>query len=183
MNPKVKLKKCAICKQPFQLFRSLQKCCSHQCALKLAVINREKDERRDHKKAKDKLKTKGEWAKEAQTAFNRYIRARDHELPCVSCGTEKPDVQYAAGHYFTVGGHPELRYNLFNVNKQCNKNCNMELSGNIAAYRVGLVEKIGIENMEWLESKHEPKKYTIDELKEIKQGFNQWARELEKEME
>jgi len=59
----------------------------------------------------------------------------------------------------------------------------MELSGNIAAYRVGLVEKIGIKNMEWLESNHPPKKYTIDELKEIKKGFSEWARELEKQLE
>jgi len=175
------VKKCR-CGAEYVQYSSLQTRCP-RCLADKAQKRREKSERKAHRESKEKLKTRGDHAKAAQTAFNRYIRARDYDLPCISCGTERPDIQYAAGHYFTVGGYPELRYSLLNVNKQCNKNCNMELSGNIAAYRVGLVEKIGIKNMEWLESNHPPKKYTIDELKEIKKGFSEWARELEKQLE
>ena len=45
--------------------------------------------------------------------------------------------------------------------------CNINLSGNIENYRINLVKKIGLENVEWLEGKHEPKKYTCEELKAI----------------
>lgn len=40
---------------------------------------------------------------------------------------------------------------------------------------------MGREGIEWLEGPHDPKHYTIDDLKEIKQGFNEWAKELENE--
>lgn len=138
-----------------------------------------KAERKSHKEAKERLKTRGDHLREAQTQFNRFIRARDYDLPCISCGTQNPNIQYCAGHYFTVGGHPELRFDELNVHKQCNKSCNMELSGNIAAYRVSLVKKIGREGMDYLEGPHDPKNYIIADVQEIKQKYAKLARELE----
>jgi hypothetical protein len=90
------------------------------------------------------MKTKGEWLKELQTVFNRYIRLRDEGKPCISCGTTKP-VQYAAGHYFTIGSCPALRFDEDNVHLQCNKNCNLEKSGNIAEYSINLPLRIGVQ--------------------------------------
>jgi hypothetical protein len=46
-------------------------------------------------------------------------------------------------------------------------------------YRPELIRRIGLANVEWLEGPHEPAKYTIDELREIKTGFNAWAKEIE----
>ena len=181
-KPAIKLKKCAICKKEFQLFRSLQKCCSHQCALKLAVSIREKDERKAYKVAKLAIKTRGAWAKEAQAAFNKFIRARDHDRGCICCNNRKYDGQYHAGHFLSVGAYPELRFSLINCHKQ-KSSCNNYKSGNQVNYRRYLIGVIGEENVEWLEGPHEAKKYTIDELKEIKTGFAQWSRELEKELE
>jgi len=44
-------------------------------------------------------------------------------------------------------------------------------SGNILEYRIRLVKKIGQAAVDWLEGPHEPKRYTIDELKEIKAEY------------
>jgi hypothetical protein len=86
-------------------------------------------------------KSKSDWAKEAQREFNKFIRLRDAELPCVSC-LRNHSGQYQAGHYKTVGAHPELRFNEDNCHKQCAP-CNNHLSGNIAHYRPNLIDIIG----------------------------------------
>jgi hypothetical protein len=54
------------------------------------------------------------------------------------------------------------------------------LSGNLIEYRRGLVAKIGIEKVEWLEGKHESKKYTIDEIIEIKKHYQQKIKDMER---
>jgi len=90
-----------------------------------------------------KLKTKAQWAKEAQAAFNRFIRLRDADQPCISCGRHHSG-QYHAGHFLSVGARPELRFNEFNVNKQCAP-CNTHLSGNAVLFRQGLIAKFGLD--------------------------------------
>jgi len=56
--------------------------------------------------------------------------------------------------------------------------CNTHLSGNALNYRKRLIDKIGIESVEWLEGPHEPKKYTVDELVEIKTVYRRKLKEL-----
>ncbi|WP_392564336.1 recombination protein NinG [Orbus wheelerorum] len=126
--------------------------------------------RAERKKQKDSVKTLAEHLKKAQTIFNSFIRERDKNEPCISCGTMKQDIQYHAGHFKSVGAHRELRFNELNCHKQCSR-CNNYLSGNMNAYRENLIHKIGIENVEWLERQHEPKKYTIEEIKQIKTEY------------
>jgi len=162
-------------------FSSMTKACSVPCSLELVEDQKRKIARKDLRDGRERLKTKSGHLADAQKAFNRYIRARDHDEPCISCGTRNPLIQYCAGHYFTVGGHPELRFEELNVHKQCNKNCNMELSGNIAAYRVNLVKKIGEPLMAWLEGPHQAKNYIIEDIKMLKAEFNARALKLEKE--
>ena len=103
---------------------------------------------------KQKLKTKSDYLKEAQAAFNAYVRARDHDKACISCG-QWTDDRYGggwdAGHYRSVGSAPHLRFNLHGCHKQCVK-CNRYLSGNVAEYRKGLIDRIGIEKVEALEA-------------------------------
>lgn len=137
-------------------------------------------ERKEQREAKERLKSKGDYAKEAQQAFNAWIRLRDDKEPCISCGRHHQG-QYHAGHYRTVGSSPELRFEPLNVHKQCSA-CNNHLSGNIVGYRIWLQEKIGAESLEWLEGPHEPKRYTIDDLKQIKTKYRRLARELIKEI-
>jgi hypothetical protein len=54
------------------------------------------------------------------------------------------------------------------------------LHGNLVLYRLGLIRRIGLEAVERLEGPHEPRKYSIDELREIRDTYRRRARELEK---
>lgn len=152
--------------------------CATNCGLERAQKARDKEKRKEVRKAKERLKTRGEHAREAQAAFNAYIRARDADQPCISCGRHHQG-QYHAGHYRTVGANPELRFEELNVHKQCAP-CNNHKSGNIVEYRINLVQRIGQDNVDWLEGPHEPKKYTIEQLKEVKREYRRKAREINK---
>ena len=141
--------------------------------------------RREIRQAKERLKTRSDWMKEAQQAFNAYIRARDAGKPCISCGAVASNEGYMswgnchAGHYRSIGACPELRFEESNVHNQCAK-CNIYKSGNVVEYRINLIKRIGLDQVEWLEQDHDPKKYTIDDLKEIRDKYRAMKRELEK---
>ncbi len=126
---------------------------------------------RDIKKRKEKLKTKGDWMREAQTEFNKFIRLRDQGRPCISC--DKPDDgthQRHASHFRSCGASPELRFNELNVHASCAQ-CNSIKSGNLIEYRIRLIKKIGIKNVEYLEGPHEPLKLTLEDIKSLKQMY------------
>ena len=177
--------KCKVCGQPFvKTFSSTQKVCSPECAIKLARDNAQKAQERAEKKKqrerKAKLKSRSEWLKEAQSAFNKFIRLRDKNEPCISCGRYHQG-QYHAGHYRSVGACPELRFCELNVHKQCAP-CNDHKSGNIIEYRINLINKIGVDKVAWLERQdHEPKKYTIEDCKAIIKYYKAKIKELEGE--
>ena len=169
------------CSNQFVQYSTLQNKCI-PCSIKKGRKIEAKIERKETRAAKLAIKSKGQWAKEAQQAFNRWVRARDFHRGCVCCNNKHYQGQYHAGHYLSVGAYPELRFSLINCHKQ-KSSCNNYKSGNQVNYRRYLIGIIGVENVEWLESKHEPKRYTIEDYKEIKTGFNAWARELEKQNE
>lgn len=137
-----------------------------------------REQRKTDKERKEKLKTKSEHLAEAQAVFNKYIRLRDRLKPCISCDTTTAP-QYCAGHYRSIGACPELRFSELNVHKQCNKFCNMSKSGNILEYRIRLIDRIGVDNVEWLEGPHEPLKLTIEDIKEIKIKYRNRCQALE----
>jgi len=176
----IKKKKCKSCGKLFSQFNSLAVVCSIDCAIQHAKNNKvqERAQRALHKIARERIKTRSEHLKDAQTAFNAFIRERDKKEPCISCGRHHKG-QYHAGHYRSVGACPELRFCELNVHKQCSA-CNNHKSGNILEYRINLVKKIGVDNVEWLEGPHEPKKYSIDEIKEIKANYKNKLRELKR---
>lgn len=118
------------------------------------------------------------WMKRAQAAFNAWVRARDAGQPCISCG--KPDDgshQRHASHYRSVGGHPELRFCEFNIWASCSV-CNNYLSGNLVPFRAALIDKIGLDKVEWLEGLHEPKRYRADDYKDIERIYKSKLKEL-----
>jgi hypothetical protein len=141
-----------------------------------AAVKRIKAKQQDKREIKARLETRSDWLKKAQTAVNAWVRARDSDLPCISCQRYHQG-QYHAGHYRSVGACPELRFEPSNIHKQCAP-CNNHLSGNIVAYRPRLIEKIGLERLEWIEGKHGAKKYTMDELKAITRDYKARARRL-----
>lgn len=185
--PARKQKSCSnsACGAQFVPQRLGQKVCGPVCALVMAPANQERArkaldqrERREIRVQKEKLKPRAAFMREAQTAFNAWIRERDIGLPCVSCGRHH-NGQWHAGHYRTVGGNPELRFEPLNVWRQCAP-CNNHKSGDIVNYRIELVKRIGAQNVEWLEGPHEPKKYTIDELKALTAHYRELTRELKR---
>jgi hypothetical protein len=152
--------------------------CAAEYAINIGTAMRKRAERKEIKQAKEKLKSRADYTKEAQAAVNAYIRIRDKNKPCISCGRFHQG-QWHAGHYKTAGAHPELRFNTFNIYKQCAP-CNNHLSGNILEYRKNLVRLKGAEFVEWLEGKHESKKYSTEDLKRIKKLFAKKKRLYEK---
>jgi len=174
-------KKCKECGKLFVPVRVFQVWCSPDCAVKLAKNIRAKEKKNEIKQRREAIKTRSEWLRDAQTAFNAWVRERDHDKPCISCGRHHKG-QYHAGHYRSVAACPALRFNPLNTNKQC-RPCNEMLSGNIIKYRMRLIKKIGLNLVEWLEQDHQPNKYTIEEIKEIKRKYSRMARELKKQRE
>jgi hypothetical protein len=147
-------------------------------------LTKQKADNAAHRARKEAIKTRSEWVKECQAAFNRYIRARDHDKPCICCGRwaqSSPHTggMWDCGHYRSVGSAPELRFDEDNAHRQL-KQCNRDLSGRAVDYRIGLIKRIGIERLERIEGHHEPKKYSIDELKDLKAKYNRMALEIEK---
>jgi hypothetical protein len=171
----MKVKKCKICKESFEPLKPLQMVCGFRCGLDYSRGQMEKNKKRivteRKKELKAKLKTKSDHLRELQTIFNKFIRLRDKDMPCISCGTCK-EVKYDAGHYVSVGSSPALRFNEDNVHKQCSNYCNKNQHGNIVAYRFHLIDRIGIERVEKLEaSRSEPKQYSIPEIEELKSKY------------
>ena len=183
-NPN-KLYKCKVCKQPFKKSSAWQTICktNPDCVIDLAksIIEKrkqasDKKDRKELKERKEAIKTASDYNKEAQTAFNAFIRARDAKDPCISCGRHH-DGQYHAGHYRSRGAASHLRFNEDNVHKQCAP-CNTHLSGNAINYRIGLIEKIGLERVEILERDNVPRKYTKEGLIEIKKQYQKMTKEI-----
>ena len=176
-------RKCTVCREAFEPRQAFQTWCgiAHGviiAAQKLAKAKTAKAaiERKETRAKLDKLKSRATWAKEAQAAFNGFIRARDASLPCISCGRHH-EGQYHAGHYLSVGARPELRFVEMNVHKQCAP-CNTYLSGNAVLYRKALIDRIGTASVDWLEGPHPTRHYTVDELKAIKADYMAKTREL-----
>ena len=173
------------CRASFVPQRLGQKVCSPACGLATKDVNADKARKaladvghKELRAAKERVKPKGQYMREAQAAFNAWVRERDAKLPCISCGRSHSG-QYHAGHYLSVGANPELRFEPLNVHKQCAP-CNNHLSGNLVNYRISLPQRIGAENVAWLEGPHEPKRYTIEDLKAITAEYRAKTRELKR---
>ncbi len=178
-------KRCKVCRSEFVPRQSFQSWCSPECGLKLSQDKQSKErakvdkaERAEIRQAKERIRSRGDHLKDAQKAVNEFIRLRDADLPCISCGRHHQG-KYDAGHYRTVAAAPELRFNPLNIHKQCSP-CNTQKSGNIVEYRINLVKKIGAEAVEWLEGKHEPAKLTIEDIKAITAKYRDLVREIKR---
>lgn len=179
-------KKCRVCRETYTPRQALQIVCSPSCALLHAKQKGEKErkaldkiERKAIREAKERVKPRSEYMKEAQAVINRYVRLRDAHLGCVSC--ERPAAwqgQWHASHYRSRGAAPHLRFNLHNIHKSCSI-CNNHLSGNIMGYRPELVRRIGEERVALLEASQGRAGFTTDYLKRLKRVFAEKTRRLE----
>jgi hypothetical protein len=133
----------------------------------LAKVEKESDD-----KIREKLKTLGKFESEAKTEFQRYIRKRDAELPCISCGTEQTDL-WDGGHFKKAELYSGVIFDEMNCHKQCRK-CNRFLGGNELNFREGLIARYGeayVLEIEQRAAKLRVYKYTKDQLKEIREKY------------
>jgi hypothetical protein len=106
----------------------------------------------------------------AQKVFNSYIRFRDSEdghFVCISCGRTLTTDLMDCGHYAPVKQSSFLRFNEYNCSGECKK-CNGFDEFHLIGYRKNLINKIGLEMVEWIDANYRtPKKWTRSELLEI----------------
>jgi len=177
------------CKKKFIPERQMQTTCSMECAIKYAQQLRDKREATKKAEARKALR---EYKKNdkpillqlAQKLVNQYIRLRDKGLPCISCGHNfNNGRQEHAGHYIARSKSSLLRFDERNINTQCNI-CNDHLSGNVAEYRVGLIKKIGLKEVEFLENnKTALKTWTAEELQTVISTYRKKIKEIRIEIE
>jgi predicted nucleic acid-binding Zn ribbon protein len=167
------VKSCQVCGDPFAPFRSTQRVCGAKCARQVPIITR-KAERAETKARREALKSLGEWTRDAQTALNAYIRFRDRHQSCICCGKpfepSKPGGSVDAGHYLSIGSAVHLRFDERNVHAQ-RKNCNRPGGTTRAAFRAGMIARIGLEAVEALEADQTVKQYRADDLKGIRDFY------------
>ena len=189
-SKRIKLPRCKACRNEFFIARIGQKVCSSECAISLLEKEKEKEIRakskidaRVTKQRKEAIKTRSEWMKEAQQAFNAFVRERDKDQPCICCGRTEAKVTgghgWDCGHYRSVGSAPHLRFNEENAHRQL-VYCNRYGAGRAVDYRIGLIKKIGIIAVEKLESDQEPCKFDIEQLKSIKKLYKEKLKELKR---
>jgi hypothetical protein len=182
---KLKPKRCKGCGDSFIPQNGFVKCCSPSCAFVYARTERVRKAKqqaaKELREGRARLMTRSEHLNKAQEQFNRWIRMRDFDLPCISCQRNDPTTKKNAGHFLSVASHPEYRFHPDNCHLQC-EHCNSWKSGAQQAYRPRLIDKIGLERVEALENgKYSPLKLQIPEILELKDKYRLLANALAKE--
>ena len=169
--------KCAFCNKQFVQFNSLNKVCSIMCAIELGKlkpvkVNEKRVNSQLKKEAKEKLETYSQKVNKVKVIFQKWIRERDKNEPCISCGTTTAS-SWHASHFKKAELYSGVIFNELNVWKSCSK-CNIYLNGNELNYRESLVKKFGskiVEQLEDLADKTRAYKYSDDELQQIKTKY------------
>ena len=182
------MKTCPACRKRFEpSFTTLQVVCSLACAQDWAKeyparleAHRARLARKERAEYRAASKTPQGAATEAQRAFNAWVRARDAGKPCISCGHPDDGTRKRnAGHYRPAGSNPALRFDEANCHGQCER-CNSYLSGNLPAYRIELIRRVGLAEAERLEGPHELPRRTRADFEAIRDEFKAKLREARK---
>jgi hypothetical protein len=165
--------RCKNCKEKFEPIRFNQKYCLKDECVRVFVQDIKTKSWKERKKTMaNNIKTNSDWMKEAQKVFNQYIRLRDKNQTCISCGS-KLGSKYDAGHFYSMGGHKAVTFDEDNVHAQCVA-CNQFKSGNLINYREGLIKRIGEAKLNDLSQRaNETRKYSNDELQELIKTYKQ----------
>jgi Bacteriophage Lambda NinG protein len=163
-------RKCKNCFNVFEKQRSLQYCCSMICAIEHQNKMKKKLELSDWKKRKENIKeslqTLSDLKRILQDDINRLVRMIDYDQLCIS--SQRRPIKRNSGHYYSVGAHPELRYNLLNIFLQ-SEHDNSYLSGNLLQYRENLKLLFGkkfLYELEYLPSVYKSLNLSKEEIKE-----------------
>jgi hypothetical protein len=178
---KIREKKCKVCKELFfPKYSTMQQTCEKtDCIISFSEAKKKKKTKLELALAKERMKSISQWRRELQQWFNKYIRLRDEGRPCISCG-KKLTGKYDAGHYFSVGSYPNLRFHEDNVHGQCVE-CNQHKHGNLIEYRNGLEARIGKKRIEELMAiRNERLSLPLDQIKEKIQEYKDKIKNLSK---
>lgn len=184
-------KPCKVCESSFRPWSSTQTVCGRVCAKRLVMAEkkqaaeRAKLDRALNKAAREGQKTIADLIEEAQVAFNAYIRARDEGKPCICCGKPmerdilgQPKVN--AGHWRSRGAAGHLRFDEANCHAQ-RVSCNRPGGAKVGPFREGMIARVGLAEVERLESDNEPVKWDREVLRQIKTIYLAKTRQLKKE--
>jgi len=191
-----RVKVCKSCKAEFAPVKPLQAACGPLCAFEYARQARIKRESKAARDAVKALRAKTELSRTnpksgpkraAIGAVHRFISARDHHKPCIVHGHECENTAFDAGHFQSAGSRQELRFNTWNIHKQCSlnnrgshKRSRYLGEGTAAIYERNLVHRIGQERVDWLKGPHEPKQYREQDFKRIARIFSRRAKHYRK---
>lgn len=180
--------KCKNCKESFKVKHFNQKFCllKDECIKAFAYYVKEQRQKqqakqwsKEKKVIKEKLMTKSDKLNLAQKVFNTFIRLRDNGKPCISC--DKPLIgKFDAGHFFSVGAYPNLRFNEKNVFGQC-VHCNRDKHGNIKEYDLRLQNILSEQEYnQLLEDRNKPLKLSFNEVDELIKKYRLKIKEFSK---
>ena len=195
------MKTCPYCQTEFLPRKFAQVCCNdYRCALKHVRKLRERKveaaKRKINRVARDKIKTLSQRKAEAQPHCNRFIRERDKDEPCISCGRYDCEIEdkwtggkWDAGHFVSRGADEGLRFNALNIHKQC-KSCNGG-SGKYTKkrhtvahqYEENLIKRIGQDKVDWLKGPHPIQNLRKDDVIEICQYYKEQLKILKESSE
>ena len=140
---------------------------------------RKKQQKKDWNVRREKMLGIRHQEKLTQAVVNKYVRMRDkfYNRNCISCdnpldfdpinGGSRVD----AGHYKTQKAHPEIRFNVSNINAEC-VSCNRHNTEHLVGMVVNIAKRYGRDRLDWLNGHHELKKYTIEDHKRMREIFN-----------
>ncbi|WP_072091929.1 recombination protein NinG [Trabulsiella odontotermitis] len=179
-------RKCLSCRERFAPASNGQVVCSWSCNIaqtrkkaqkaRTAALRKPKTVRRPPvifphapaRKPKSIIKPIGHWLELTQRHVNELRRKTclANGDGCISCGTHCSP-EWHAGHYRTVAVAGHLRFEPDNIWLQCSC-CNVDKSGNRAAFRAALVARIGESRVLALENDNRLHRWTRGEVKVIR---------------
>ena len=150
---------------------------SHGVGKALAYVRKKKNQ--ELRQRRKEVRPMSEWHDHLQSVVNQWVvHVRDKNKPCCTCGTENPNIVYAAGHYRSRGSCPELRFELTNIHKQCNVQCNQIKSGARCEYRAFIAYNYGSDHLNWLDGPHKPLKEQFENWQEVEQEIKHYRKLL-----
>jgi len=144
-------------------------CREHAISHTVSKVRKEyiKTAKKEHKQKVDQSSSKSYFEKQLQTEVNSIVRLIDNDKGCISCDhgwTKESTRQWHSGHRLSIGSNPTIRYNLFNIYKQCSI-CNNWKSGNERMYDKGIIDHYCVELLDYI-------KQLPNEYKEIHLSFD-----------
>lgn len=167
---------CKFCLEKFApKYKTTERVCySEDCMIKNAIYvvrKRNESNKKQHKKdwnrekieLKESLMTLSDHKKKLQTEINSIIREIDKGHACIA--TNSLNGKANAGHYFSIGSNPTLRFHLENIWLQ-SEHSNSWKSGDTIKYQQGIVNLYGKDYLEHMNSLQQikPLKLSISDI-------------------